>query len=219
MYDGAGEWVTQIGIPAKSGVAGGILGALPGQMGLATFSPKLDDKGNSVRGVAVCKQLSRDMGLHMMDVSQIARSTVTTTIATLKTADEYHPNCHGRVAIFHVRGAVRFFGSEVFTRKLTHAFANPDPNDPGAGAFSDACAVVLQLSDMFSASKVARRIFHEDISRLLIEGRNVVVIDPAGVLRWDRQGKESHPKVFSNDDEAKVFIGGAGCSATFGETW
>ena len=51
MYNSAGDWATQVGVPAKSGVGGGIIGAVPGQLGVATFSPRLDGHGNSVRGV------------------------------------------------------------------------------------------------------------------------------------------------------------------------
>ncbi len=58
MYDSAGEWVVDVGMPAKSGVAGGVLAVLPGQLGIAVFSPPLDPHGNSVRGVEVCRQIS-----------------------------------------------------------------------------------------------------------------------------------------------------------------
>ncbi|KJX93295.1 glutaminase like protein [Zymoseptoria brevis] len=218
MYDAAGDWVSNVGIPAKSGVAGGILGALPGQVGLAAFSPKLDDKGNSVRGVAICEQLSRDMGLHMMDVAQIARSTVTTSIANLKTADD-HANCRRRVAIFHMRGAVRFAGSEILTRALVQKLGDADPNDLESGIYADACAVVLSFRDVFSLNKVARRIVHENINRLLAEGRRVVVIDPTNVLRWETDGKDMHPEVVENQDQARESIGGAGCSATVEQSW
>ncbi|EME78552.1 uncharacterized protein MYCFIDRAFT_36907 [Pseudocercospora fijiensis CIRAD86] len=219
MYDAAGDWVSNVGIPAKSGVAGGILGALPGQVGLAAFSPKLDEKGNSVRGVNICEQLSRDMGLHMMDVSQIARSTVNTAVATLNTVNDQHPNSKCRVAIFHLRGAVRFAGSEILTRTLTRNLGAPDANDPGSGAYADACAVVLSFRDVFSLNKVARRVIHEDINRLLADERSVVAIDPSGVLRWDPEGKEKHPKIVHSQDEAREFIGGAGCSAKVEEDW
>lgn len=47
MYDAAGDWVSNVGIPAKSGVAGGIIGSLPGQVGIAAFSPKLDSRGTA----------------------------------------------------------------------------------------------------------------------------------------------------------------------------
>lgn len=68
MYDGSGSWIATVGIPAKSGVAGAIMGVLPGQVGVAVISPRLNEHGNSVRGVAVFERLSRDLGLHMMHV-------------------------------------------------------------------------------------------------------------------------------------------------------
>jgi glutaminase len=67
MYDYAGEWTYTVGIPAKSGVGGGILGILPGVGGLATFSPPLDGFGNSVRGVRVFEELSTRFSLHLSD--------------------------------------------------------------------------------------------------------------------------------------------------------
>src|SRR5882762_2471096 len=59
MYDFAGEWIYKIGMPAKSGVTGGIIAVLPGQLGIGVFSPPLDSRGNSVRGIRVCEELSR----------------------------------------------------------------------------------------------------------------------------------------------------------------
>lgn len=66
MYDGSGRWLARIGIPAKSGISGGIIGVLPGQVGLASFAPRLDDEGNSVQGVEMFERLSQDLGLHLM---------------------------------------------------------------------------------------------------------------------------------------------------------
>jgi len=63
MYDFAGAWVCRVGMPAKSGVGGGIIAVLPGQLGIGVFAPPLDSLGNSVRGVAVCEALSREFGL------------------------------------------------------------------------------------------------------------------------------------------------------------
>jgi len=76
MYDAAGDWMTDVGIPAKSGVSGGVIGALPGQVGIAVFSPRLDTHGSSVRGVRVFERLSGDMGMHLMDVAQEGRSAL-----------------------------------------------------------------------------------------------------------------------------------------------
>ena len=65
MYDAAGQWTYDVGIPAKSGVSGGILAVVPGKGGIGVFSPGLDAYGNSVRGVKVCEEISDRMGLHV----------------------------------------------------------------------------------------------------------------------------------------------------------
>jgi glutaminase len=66
MYDAAGEWAFEVGLPAKSGVAGGIMVVVPGQAGIGVFSPPLDKSGNSVRGVATCRELVRRYDLHLL---------------------------------------------------------------------------------------------------------------------------------------------------------
>ncbi|ATY63699.1 Glutaminase [Cordyceps militaris] len=219
MYDAAGDWVSNVGIPAKSGVAGGIIGALPGQVGIATFSPKLDERGNSVRGVAMCEQLSRDMGLHMMDVSQIAGATVRITVATIVpgAAEPDHPNCARAVVIFSLRGAVRFPGSERLSRALVRELGAPDDGDPGSGAHAGCCAVVISLRDVYSLNTVARRILHESIRRLVAEERSVVVVDPTEVLQMETpeagKAEMARLRVVKTEMEARNSIGGIGCSA------
>ncbi|HUF61632.1 MAG TPA: glutaminase A [Verrucomicrobiales bacterium] len=76
MYDFAGEWIYRVGLPAKSGVGGGIVAVLPGQLGIGVFSPLLDDRGNSVRGIRVCQRLSLDLNLHFLNSPRSRRPAI-----------------------------------------------------------------------------------------------------------------------------------------------
>jgi hypothetical protein len=68
MYDYAGEWAYRVGVPAKSGVGGGICAVAPGRYGIGIFSPLLDPRGNSVRGSKVCEEFSDRFGLHSFEL-------------------------------------------------------------------------------------------------------------------------------------------------------
>lgn len=127
MYDAAGEWLVDVGIPAKSGVGGGIIGVLPGQLGVAVFSPRLDAVGNSVRGLAVYRQLAADLRLHFLNVGRSNRATVATsyllcdvpstrarTPADRSTLDS-DPDA---VIILELTGDLLFSGAESITRTV-----------------------------------------------------------------------------------------------------
>jgi glutaminase len=76
MYDFSGEWSYRVGLPAKSGVGGGIVAVVPSRMGIATFSPLLDARGNSVRGIKTCQELVERFGLHVFESAAQRRAVV-----------------------------------------------------------------------------------------------------------------------------------------------
>jgi glutaminase len=76
LYDHAGEWAYSVGLPAKSGVGGGLLAVVNRQLGIAVYSPRLDAKGNSVRGILVCRELASRLGLHAFEFTNVGSSFV-----------------------------------------------------------------------------------------------------------------------------------------------
>ena len=75
MYDYSGEFAFTIGLPAKSGVSGGLMLVVPGAMGVCIWSPRLDTLGNSVRGVAFCKEFVTRYNFHVFDSLTVGEDT------------------------------------------------------------------------------------------------------------------------------------------------
>ena len=127
MYDGAGAWLCSVGLPAKSGVSGGVLAVLPGRLGIGVFSPRLDANGNSVRGVAVCRDLSRELSLHLVRPGEQTASPVrsVTSLAGRASKRVRAPAARaaidaaaGRTAVFELQGELGFAAVEAVSRRL-----------------------------------------------------------------------------------------------------
>lgn len=130
MYDFAGEWVYRVGMPAKSGVGGGIIAVLPGQLGIGVFSPALDARGNSVRGVQVCEAISTDLGLHFLrppqQTASVARARYTLANVRSKrqrpAGERAVLDEHGhRAIVYELHGDLRFSSIEPIMREIVDA--------------------------------------------------------------------------------------------------
>jgi glutaminase len=133
MYDYAGEWIYRVGIPAKSGVGGGILAALPARLGLGSYSPRLDSHGNSVRGIKVCEALSAHYDLHMLNRSDDARNSIIADYDLSKSASRRsrRPDAqailathHSDVRILELVGALSLANVDYISRQFA---AKPRP--------------------------------------------------------------------------------------------
>ena len=65
LYDTSGDWAFEVGLPGKSGVGGGVMAVAPGKLGIAAFSPPLDEFGNSVRAQKAVAAVARALGLNL----------------------------------------------------------------------------------------------------------------------------------------------------------
>ncbi len=127
MYDFAGEWIYRIGMPAKSGVGGGIIAVLPGQLGLGVFSPPLDEHGNSVRGIRVCHDLSRHLDLHLFNHPSAGRSAIRLKFTgaernsnRVRTPEESRAlrECGGSIHVYQFQGNLGFATTETIVREI-----------------------------------------------------------------------------------------------------
>jgi glutaminase len=152
MYDFAGEWMLRVGLPAKSGVSGGLLAVSPGQFGIGLFSPPLDARGNSVRGVLACEHFAERFGLHLLhDPTSGAR-------AAKVLASEA-----GSVVVLTLRGDIDFAAAELVLRKTD-----------GYGG-----AIVVDLTDVTRLHPVAGQLLAGVAVELAESGATLAIV--AGV--------------------------------------
>lgn len=160
MYDASGAWLLRVGLPAKSGVSGGLIAVSPARFGVAVHSPPLDASGTPVRGVAALRELSERFGLHMMRHPTRSAPTVTEADRGVR---------QGLVA---VQGALDFTAAE----RLLHGLSDVTPQDGGW--------VVLDLLDVTSMDTSGATMVATALARLEEEGHRVaVVVEPRATMR------------------------------------
>jgi glutaminase len=177
MYDYAGEWLLRVGLPAKSGVSGGVVAVGPGQFGIGLFSPPLDPFGNSVRGVEASQVISDRFGLHMMRVpTRPARpvylhATGDTFHSTrVRRREERAALAGGRsIVVRGIGGDIEFAEAEI----LVHSLAETAGTDPPRWS-------VIDLHRVTRVHQAAREIFRGLIADILGRGVTVAVADPGG---------------------------------------
>ena len=181
MYDYAGEWIYRIGIPAKSGVGGGILAALPARLGLGSYSPRLDKHGNSVRGIKVCEAISAHYDLHMLNRSDDARNTIIAdyTIGKNPSRRSRRPHeqdilaaYHQDVRVIELVGTLALSNVDYVSRQLA---AKPRPQ-----------FVIFDLRRVASVTRAGARLIAEEFRELAQHHVTVVL---SGVKRTSAEWK------------------------------
>ena len=169
MYDYAGEWLYRIGLPAKSGVSGGVVAVLPGVLAIASYSPPLDARGNSVRGIRACEELARRYRLHVFDgrpSAPVVRRVYDASVVSSKRgrpvahADALHAGGR-RLKVMELQGPLHFGSAESFSRAF-------------AAESADASHLVLDLSRVTSIDPGAVPVLTTTVRG--VEGRVTVVI-------------------------------------------
>ena len=167
MYDYAGEWIYKIGMPAKSGVAGGIIAVLPGQLGIGVFSPPLDAHGNSVRGIKVCDAISRHCDLHLLNRPSIGKFTIRLkfTGAELNSSRVRTPEetqvlreLGGGIKVYQLQGNLSFTTAEAVVRDLIENFAATQQ-------------LILDFKRVLTLNESACRLFHDVLLKLAAHGK------------------------------------------------
>jgi glutaminase len=179
MYDYAGEWIYRVGIPAKSGVGGGILAALPARLGLGSYSPRLDTHGNSVRGIRVCEALSSHYDLHMLNRSDDARTSIIADYSIGKNPSRRSRRPHERDILARHHEQVR-----VIELVGTLSFSNVDYVSRQLASRSRPQFVIFDLHRVTSLTRAGARLVAEEFRELAAHHVTVVL---AGVKRDSRE--------------------------------
>jgi len=195
MYDYSGNWAFEVGIPAKSGVGGGIIGVLPGQLSLAVFSPLLDANFNSVRGIATFRDLARHFGLHMLNRPSLTDHVIrrSYTLGEFRSsrfrprgAQELLSREGHRARVFELQGDLFFSAVERLIQAYLHTI---DEND----------RVIIDLSRIGMIDDATRHILFNFARRAFDKGKRVVLVDPRQIFSPEER-RELVPMAFVYDD-------------------
>jgi glutaminase len=181
MYDYAGEWIYRVGIPAKSGVGGGILAALPARLGLGSYSPRLDGHGNSVRGIKVCEALSSHYDLHMLNRSDDARNSIIADYNIGKSASRRSRRPHERKLLSQHHREVR-----VMELVGTLSFSNVDYVSRQVAAKPRPQFIIFDLRRVTSLTPAGARLLAEGLRELASFNLTVIF---SGILRSSAEWK------------------------------
>lgn len=199
MYDWSGEWIYRVGLPAKSGVGGGILAVLPGQLGIGVFSPPLDAQGNSLRGIKVCMDLSRELALHMLNPTATPRSA-------LRLAYQGGEIVSRRRLPAQARELLRVNGSMIQVMELQGGltFATIEPVIRQATTLAaDSCRyIIFDLRAVVNANSVSLILLANLGTRLAAQGVRMIVCQPRSMLAALRSVGISTHDIFPSMDAA-----------------
>lgn len=157
MYDFSGGWIYDVGMPAKSGVAGGVLAVLAGQLGIGVFSPRLDAQGNSARALQVCRELSQAWQLHQFNPPFCSHTSrrMRCTVAERQSSRVRHPTERaclgehgGQIHMFEIQGNLAFATAEPIIRDVV-------------GCAGRRRGMILDFHHVTGINRVAARLFAE----------------------------------------------------------
>jgi len=177
MYDAAGTWLFRVGLPAKSGVSGGVLAVLPGQLGVGLWSPPLDVQGNSVRGVLAAERLSSELGLHMFTptgpgASPVRRWTtgkLTRSVAARSIEQHAVLDAEGeRIQVVELQGPMHDLAVETLSHRLIEA-----AQDGG-----ESWLLVLDTARVGAVHPAALRVLDQTLGQLCSAGAHIMIVAP-----------------------------------------
>ncbi|WP_299035490.1 glutaminase A [uncultured Pseudokineococcus sp.] len=204
MYDAAGDWVATVGLPAKSGISGGLMAAVPAELGVAAWSPRLDPHGRSVRGLAAVRRLSAEMDLHTLHVHRGGRPPVrsSTTLADSPSSRERGPEDAARLARDGHRSLVLALHGDVLFAAAERVVRAVEESQEGLEA------VVVDLRAVDEVVPAAARLLRALPRALPGGGRRVFVVDPAGLLDGALSTQGSRDDGAGGDDDGGPVVVG-----------